>query len=107
MPFANFGGYSFSPISVQKNAPPLSGVYGLSNHREWIFVGIADNIQAALLAHLRETGTLLRARTPTGFTFEVCGSVDRLTRQNRLVLEMDPVCNRFTDQLGKAARSGR
>ena len=94
MPFQNCAGYSFSAVSVQRNAPSLSGVYGLSNHREWIFVGVADDIQAALLGHLRERGTLLQARTPMGFVFEVCGPGDRISRQNRLVLEMEPVCNR-------------
>lgn len=93
MPFANFGGHSFSPVSVRNNAPELSGVYGLSNGREWVFVGAADNIQAALLSHLAETGTSLQAHVPTGFSFELCGP-DRLARRNRLILEMKPVCNR-------------
>jgi hypothetical protein len=92
VPFANFGGFSFSPVSVRKNAPPLSGVYGLSNSREWLFVGVAGNIQAALLEHLRETGTRLQAHAPTGFTFEVCGS-DGLARQSRLIQELRPLCN--------------
>src|SRR5260370_37740 len=94
MPFANRGGYSFSSISIRKNAPASSGVYGLSNGREWIFVGVTDNIQGALLGHLQETSTLLKTRTPTGFSFELCSPADGLTRQNRLVLEMEPVCNR-------------
>lgn len=93
MPFANFGGYSFSSVSVRKNAPQLSGVYGISNGREWLFVGIADDIQAALLKHLSETGTPLQAHAPTGFTFEICGP-GRPARQSRLIQEMKPVCNR-------------
>jgi len=94
MPFANCGGYSFSSVSIHKNAPALSGVYGVSNGREWIFVGVTDNIQASLLGHLHETSTVLKTRTPTGFSFEICSPMDRLIRQNRLVLEMEPVCNR-------------
>jgi len=94
MPFQNCAGHTFSQFSIQKTAPPLSGVYGISNGHEWIFVGVADDIQAALFSHLRETGTLLQARTPMGFVFEVCGPSDRIARQNRLVLEMEPVCNR-------------
>ena len=94
MPFAHFGAYSFSSVSVRKNAPELSGVYGLSNGREWVFVGTADNIQAALLAHLGETDRMFRAHLPTGFTYELCDA-DRLSRQRRLVFEMKPVCNRL------------
>jgi hypothetical protein len=94
MPFHNAAGYSFSAVSVRKNAPALSGVYGISNDHEWILVGVADDIQAALLVHLRETGTLLQTRTPMGFVYELCGPTDRISRQNRLVMEMEPVCNR-------------
>jgi len=93
MPFANFGGFTYSPVSVRKNAPSLSGVYGISNSREWLLVGIADNIQAALLDHLGETGTPLQAHAPTGFTFELC-ELGRSDRQIRLIREMKPVCNR-------------
>jgi hypothetical protein len=96
MPFVNYGGYSFSPVSVRNNAPASSGVYGLSNGREWLYVGIADNIQAALLTHLAERGTALRAHLPTGFTFELCGT-DRLARRNRLIIEKNPVCNRTAE----------
>jgi hypothetical protein len=92
MPFANFGCFSFSPVSVRRNAPELAGVYGLSNGREWVFVGDADSIQAALLGHLMATETKLQSRAPTGFTFELCSS-ERLARKNRLVWELKPVCN--------------
>lgn len=92
MPFANFGGYSFSQVSVRRNAPQLSGVYGLSNGREWLFVGLADNIQTALMVHLSETSTPLQRHVPTGFTFELCGS-EGLARRSRLIQELKPVCN--------------
>lgn len=85
--------YSFTPASVRQNAPPFSGVYGLSNAREWLVVGEADNVQAALRAHLGETGTRLRAAAPTGFTFELCDAATRSGRLARLILELSPSCN--------------
>jgi hypothetical protein len=94
MPFEHVAGFRFSPAAVRKNAPQVSGVYGISNAREWIFVGEADNIQAALLDHLCEPGTFLDSRAPTGFTFEICAAGHRIARQNWLVLEYEPVCNR-------------
>ncbi|MEK7408442.1 MAG: hypothetical protein AAB225_25500 [Acidobacteriota bacterium] len=94
MPFDRFVPYTFSLISVQKNAPALSGVYGLSNAREWIFVGETDNIQATLIRHLQETHTPLLERGPTGFIFELCFPYNRLARQERLIQEYQPVCNR-------------
>ena len=94
MPFEGYGGFTFSPVSVQRNAPALPGVYGLSNAKEWIYVGAAPNIQAALIAHLRETNTALRSLSPTGFTFELCDAWHQAARQTRLVGELAPVCNR-------------
>lgn len=72
----------------------MPGVYGLSNAREWIFVGAADDIQAALLGHLREVNTPLKSRVPTGFTFEICHPSQRAARVARLVIELSPVCNK-------------
>ena len=97
MPFDRFIPYTFSLISVQKNAPALSGVYGLSNAREWIFVGETDNIKATLLGHLRETHTPLLEREPTGFIFELCASHNRPGRQKRLIEEYVPVFSPLRD----------
>lgn len=94
MPFEGYGGFAFSVVSVQRNAPPLPGVYGLSNAKQWIYVGAAPNIQAALIAHLGEAGTRLKSYSPTGFTFEVCDPGYHAARQSRLLGELTPVCNR-------------
>jgi len=91
MPFDRFVPYTFSLISVQKNAPALSGVYGLSNAREWILVGGTGNIKATLLEHLRGTHTPVLERGPTGFTFEICAPHDRPRRQKRLIEEYEPI----------------
>ena len=94
MPFDRFVPHTFSLVSVQRNAPALSGVYGLSNAREWIFVGETDNIKAALLQHLQEPQATLLGRGPTGFIFEVCASYNRVARQERLMKEYQPLFNR-------------
>jgi len=91
MPFDRFMPHAFSLTSVQRNAPALSGVYGLSNAREWLLVGETDNIRAALLGHLQETHTPLLEREPTGFSFELCVSHNRVARQERLTQEYQPV----------------
>jgi hypothetical protein len=97
MPFDRLVPHTFSLISVQKNAPALSGVYGLSNAREWIFVGETDNIKATLLRHLQGTHTPLLERGPTGFIFELCAPHDRPERQKRLIEEYEPVLSRLHD----------
>ena len=72
----------------------MPGVYGLSNAREWVFVGVADDIRATLMGHLQERNTALKSHAPTGFTFEICHPSQRAARLSRLVAEYAPVCNR-------------
>jgi hypothetical protein len=90
MPFENHGNRAFTETSIRKNAPAASGVYGLSNAREWIYVGESANLQGSLLGTLRDWDPALD-RTPTGFTYELCRPADRIARQNRLALELEPV----------------
>lgn len=94
MSFTECGARAFTVVSVRKNAPESSGVYGLSNGSEWIFIGETDDIRARLLEHLQETNTTLAGRGPTGFTFEECSPGVRLSRQDALVRQFGPFCNR-------------
>jgi hypothetical protein len=93
MPFENHGNRSFTPISVHKNAPAASGVYGLSNSRTWIYIGEATDIRAELLKHLQHPDELLREHTPSGFTFELSEPGSRVDRQSQLVSELEPIGN--------------
>ena len=94
MSFVECAARSFTAVSVQKNAPDSSGVYGLSNGWEWIFIGEASNIRARLMEHLNEVDTVLARRSPTGFTFELCSPNQRIARQDALVRQFEPFCNR-------------
>jgi hypothetical protein len=93
MPFENHSNRAFTAISIDNNAPAESCVYGLSNARRWIYIGESDNLRLRLLDHLRETDTFLNAQMTTGFTYELCTPADRIVRQDRLVLELEPVVN--------------
>ena len=94
MPFNQFTPRNFTNDAIQMYAPVTSGVYGISNAREWIYIGETDNIQRALLTHLQGLTTVLMKRKPTGFVFEVCDPAQRSSRQDRLVFEYEPACNR-------------
>jgi hypothetical protein len=94
MPFEQLIPRPLLPVAIQMYAPAASGVYGISNAREWIYIGETDDIRDALLTHLREGNTALMRRQPTGFVFEVCDRAKRPARQDRLVLEYEPACNR-------------
>jgi len=98
MPFEQTIPRSFDSHSVQIYAPASAGLYGISNSHEWIYIGEAENIRAALLAHLNDLGSPLMRRQPTGFVFEVSHGPGRATRQDRLVLEYEPFCNRHSSR---------
>lgn len=93
MPFQNCAGRSFKASAIRREAPASSGVYGLSNARQWIYVGETDDIQAQLLQHLEETNPFLNDGRPTGFNFEICSPGRRAARQRQLILELDPAGN--------------
>jgi hypothetical protein len=103
MPFEQFTPRSFTAVLVRANAPTASGIYGISNAREWIYIGETDNIQASLLHDLEQGASALLKRSPTGFVFELCRAAQRRARQDRLILEYEPVCNRRLsgDELGE------
>ena len=98
---------NFKATEIRREVPASSGVYGLSNAREWIYVGEADNMQARLLEHLEKTDALRADGVPTGFSFELCPPVDRVARQRRLILELDPARNgRMRRRTESAHRGG-
>jgi len=94
MPFGQITPRPFTPNAIRMYSPSTSGVYGISNAREWIYIGEADDIQGALLAQLEDTRATLMRHEPTGFVYEECASGRRLARQDRLVIEYEPACNR-------------
>lgn len=83
-------------VSIGKNAPAASGVYGLADARQWLYVGEASNIQAELLRHLSNPTGFLREHPPSGFTFELTNPGQRSERQHQLVQELAPLGNRMS-----------
>jgi hypothetical protein len=103
MPFEESISRPLTSAGVHRYAPSASGVYGISNAREWFYIGETDNIQSTLLTHLLELATRLVRLQPTGFVFEVCVPGMRSTRQDRLILEYEPFCNRSSPRDAKDA----
>jgi len=87
MPFQQVFPRSFTASSIREHAPALSGVYGITNAKEWILIGEADNIRDALITHLEEPGTPLLRHNPKGFVYEPCHPMNRRKRREQLTLE--------------------
>jgi hypothetical protein len=99
MPFGNHGNRSFTASSIGNNAPRVSGVYGLADARQWIYVGETADIQGELLKHLQNPGAFLRKHPPSGFTFELSAAGQRIERQSQLISELEPIGNELVGRL--------
>src|ERR1044071_8587008 len=91
MAFERRSSYSFTAASIMQNAPEWGGIYGLSNARDWIYIHAADDIRAALLAHLNERNPTSDFRSVAGFSFELCDTGGRSKRCTCLIEELRPV----------------
>ena len=100
MPFEPPFPRSFSASTIRAHAPASSGVYGISSSTEWIYIGDADDMQAALLEYLSEPSTLPRDRQATGFFCEPCPLARRPARRETLVREFSPTGNRLKRSVG-------
>lgn len=96
MPFEQITPRPFTPDGIRTYAPRAPGLYGITNAREWIFISHAGNIQTALLDYLQDSGSALMEKQPRGFVFEVCDESRWVARQDRLVLEYEPIFNRHS-----------
>ena len=97
MTFGNHGNRSFTATSIDRNAPAASGVYGLADSRQWIYVGEAADIHAELRRILHNPSSQLGPHAPSGFTFELSDVSERAGRRNQLLAELNPVANRKRD----------
>ncbi len=90
MPFAQLVPRAFHERGIGQYAPAVSGIFGISNAREWLYIGQTANIREALFECLRGGQAGLEKALPTGFVFEMCdpGGVHR--RQAQLVAEYKP-----------------
>jgi excinuclease UvrABC nuclease subunit len=95
MPWNGTNGFQFNSNSVAANAPEASGVYALFNKGVWEYFGEAKNIRARLLVHLNNchSESVILAN-PQWFAFELQPEASRVARQNQLILELMPRCNK-------------
>jgi len=98
MPFEKTNSaFTFTEKGIATYAPRQSGVYGIYNGTEWIYVGEAKDMEERLYAHLRgnsdQSVRILRHK-PTHYAYEQCDATARVARERTLIREFDPVCNK-------------
>lgn len=84
----------FNERGIWNYAPAASGVFGITNSREWVYVGAAEDIRATLLKLESGADSQVSGSLATGFVFEACNSELRTDRMEQLRSEYNPVALR-------------
>jgi len=92
MPFENCFGRVFTAVTIEREAPEASGVYGISNSRRWLYIAETENIRASLMGYLADNAGVLQ-NAPAGFSFELSPAYNRTARRDRLISELTPLQN--------------
>ncbi len=104
MPFENCFGRVFTAVTIQREAPEASGVYGISNSRRWLYIAETENIRASLMGYLTDSDAN-SLDPPAGFSFELSPAYNRTARCDRLISELTPLQNQSVPALPR--RRGR
>jgi len=86
--------FALTRPSILANAPNASGVYAVLNPQKWIYIGQTGNIRARLLEHFDGDNQCITLAQPTEFQFETCPVGQRFARQDALIHELEPFCNK-------------
>ena len=92
MPFENCFGRVFTAVTIEREAPEASGVYGISNSRRWLYIADTENIRASLMGYLADSPANSQD-PPAGFSFELSPAYSRTARRDRLIAELTPLQN--------------
>jgi hypothetical protein len=92
MPFENCFGRVFTAVTIEREAPEASGVFGISNSRRWLYIADTENIRASLMGYLADSAANAQDQ-PAGFSFELSPAYNRTARRDRLIAELTPLQN--------------
>ncbi len=93
MPFESRFARAFTAVNIERDAPAASGVYGISNAKNWIFIEETENIRGSLMEYLASSNGP-PADQPSGFSFELSPAYNRTARRDRLIAELGPIQKR-------------
>jgi hypothetical protein len=72
-------------------APDDSGIFGLKNHGEWVYIASSNNIRQALLSYLEGNMPWIAQQRPIQFAYELVDGARRTLRCSQLTAEYRPV----------------
>jgi hypothetical protein len=86
--------FPLTRTNVIRNAPGASGVYGLRNAEQWVYIGQSPNIYRSLLEYRAGRMPRVLESQPNMFVFELCPPSSRSKRQRELAQRYHPICNK-------------
>jgi len=92
MPFIQQTPMPFTRQNIEALDMNQKGVYGLFRQNVWVYVGKGD-IRQRLLDHLNGDNPCITHQWPTHWLAEITNG-DPSTREEQLILECQPTCNR-------------
>jgi hypothetical protein len=99
--------FSFDLTSIETHAPTKSGIFGCLTETEWVYIGHAEDIRAALLTHAKAG---FDTHNPPLFTWELWPREVRRAKAWNRIVEHQPACNaelkHFSDELYHFVGSG-
>ena len=91
MPFPDQTPRVYNRVNVEAVGPNQMGCYGLYRPNHWIYVGSGD-IRQRLLDHLNGDNACITGQEPAHWVDTVTS--DYVAVEKRLILELNPACNK-------------
>ena len=85
--------FPYAADAITLNAPNKSGVYAIWRADATIYVGESNDLARRLLEHQKAQDTCINNATPTMCGFELVAANTRVSRQDKLIAESNPICN--------------
>ncbi len=85
--------FPYTAEAIALNAPNKSGVYVICQTNATIYVGESNDLARRLLEHQKAQDTCINTATPTMCGFELVAANTRVSRQDKLIAESNPICH--------------
>ena len=87
--------FPYTAEAIALNAPNKSGVYVIWQTNTTIYVGESNDLARRLLEHQKDQDTCINNATPTRCGFELVAANTRVSRQDKLIAELKPICTQM------------
>ena len=95
-PISSFG-RSWNKNSIEAMNLRQQGVYGIYNATFWLYIGQAEDMRERLLEHYNKTSdqsACIWKNKPTLFKTMLVSSSSLVVKEQELIKEYNPICNR-------------